>query len=334
LTLIDQTLRDRRMVTLRSLVAASFAIILLALTGHGAWSQAARTIKIVVPFPPGGGADILARLLADQIGGAQRLTMVVENRPGAGTVIGTEAVSRAAPDGNTLLIVTDSFVVIPHLRKLNYDPLTSFEPTCNLAKTPQVIVVNSPSPYRTLADLFDAARAKSGELTLASPGPAGAAHVAFEMLKRAANVNITYIPYPGVAPALNALLGDHVTSAFSTYSAVAEQLRAGKLRALAAASATRIESLPDVPTVAEVGYRDQEADLWYGLFAPAKTPKDTVSQLAGWFTAAVQAPELKSKLAVQGLFPVAICGVDFGAFVRKQYDKYGRGIRESNIKTE
>jgi len=318
------------MVLTRLLVAT----VLLALAGDGAWSQTKRTIKIVVPFAAGGGADILARMLADHIGGTQQVTMIVENRPGAGTVIGTEAVSRAAPDGNTLLIVTDSFVVTPHLRKLNYDPLLSFEPVCNLAATPQVIVVNSTSPYRTLTDLMDAARARPGELTLASPGPASAAHVAIEMLKHAAGVKMTYVPYPGIAPALTALMGDHITSAFSTYSAVAEQLRAGKLRAVAAASAARIDSLPNVPTLAEFGFKDLEADLWYGLYAPAKTPNATLAQLGRWFAAAVRAPDITPKLAVQGLSPVALCGEEFGGYLRKQYDKYGRGIREANIKAE
>jgi tripartite-type tricarboxylate transporter receptor subunit TctC len=243
-------------------------------------------------------------------------------------------VARSAPDGNTLLIVTDSFVVIPHLRKLNYDALTSFEPVCNLASTPQVIVVNASSPYRSLTELFDAARGKPGALTLASPGPAGAAHVTVEMLKRAAGVDMTYIPYPGIAPAINALLGDHVTAAMSTYTAVAEQLRAGKLRALAAPSATRIASLPDAPTLTELGYKDLEADLWYGLFAPAATPAAAIAQLSGWFTAAMRASDIRPKLDVQGLFPVALCGAEFGAFVRRQSERYGRGIRESNIKAE
>src|ERR1700704_6328456 len=283
------------MMVLTRLVTALVATALLALSGDGGWAQAKRTIKIVVPFAAGGGADILARMLADHIGGAQQVTMIIENRPGAGTVIGTEAVSRAAPDGNTLLLVTDSFVVIPHLRKLNYDPLSSFEPVCNLAATPQVIVVNSASPYRTLTDLIDAARARPGELTLASPGPASAAHVAIEMLKHAADVKMTYVPYPGIAPALTALMGDHITAAFSTYSAVAEQLRAGKLRAVAAASAARIDSLPHVPTLAELGFKDLEADLWYGLYAPAKTPNATLAQLGRWFAVAVRAPDITPK---------------------------------------
>jgi tripartite-type tricarboxylate transporter receptor subunit TctC len=320
----------------RSLVVVigAVAIACIAIAAPHAWSQSARTVKLVVPFAPGGGADIVARLLADQIGPAQRVTTVIENRGGAGTAIGTEAVARAAPDGNTLLVVTDSFVVVPQLRKVGYDALTSFEHVCKLATTPQVIVVNSASPYRSLADLLAAARAKPGTLSLASPGPAGVAHVQVEMLKRAANVDLTYVPYPGVAPALTALLGGHVTSAFSAYTAVQEHIRTGQMRALAAVSAARIDALPDVPAMAELGFKDLDGDLWYGLFAPAKTPPDTLSQLAGWFTAALRAPELKPKLAAQGLVPVGQCGAEFGAFVRAQYERYGRGIRESNIKAE
>jgi len=305
-----------------------------ALSGHDAWSQTTRTIKIVVAFAPGGTADILARLLAEQISRAQGLTMVIENRPGAGTVLGTEAASRAAPDGNTVLIVANSFLINPNLKKLNYDPLSSFEPICYLTRSTFVIAVNSASPYRTLADLLNAARAKPGDLTMASAGPATTTHIAFEMLKRAANVNMTFVPYPGDTPAVNALLGEHVTSVFTSYLTVVEQLKAGKLRALAIASRTRVEALPDVPTVAESGYKDYEAEGWNGLVAPAKTPKETVSQLAGWFTAAMQVPEVRAKLVVQGLYPVGTCGADFAAHLRKKYDDYGRAIREANIKAD
>jgi tripartite-type tricarboxylate transporter receptor subunit TctC len=318
----------------RILVAAALAAVLLVLSVHALWSQTSGPIKIVVPYAAGGGADILARLLADRISAAHQVTMIIENRAGGGTVIGTEAVARAAPDGNTLLIVTDTIVVVPHLRKLSYDPLTSFEPICNLAATPQVIVVNATSSYRSLADLVAAARSRPGHLTVASPGPGSAAHVTIEMFKRSAGVNLTYIPYPGIAPALSALIGDHITSAFSTYAAVAEQLRAGKLRALAAASVARIEGLPDVPAVAELGYKELEADLWYGLYAPAKTSAATLARLANWFSAAVRLPEIKPKLDAQGLAPIALCGAEFGVYVRQQYDKYARGIRESNIKAE
>jgi tripartite-type tricarboxylate transporter receptor subunit TctC len=145
---------------------------------------------------------------------------------------------------------------------------------------------------------------------------------------------MTFVPFPGNAPAVNALLGDHVTSMFGTYSDVAEQLAAGNLRALAVASRSRIGTLPDVPTVAEAGYKDYEVEIWFGLVAPAKTPKSIVLLLADWFSAAIRVPEVKAKLAMQGLYPVGTCGADFGAFLRKQYDDYGLAIREANIKTE
>jgi tripartite-type tricarboxylate transporter receptor subunit TctC len=279
--------------------------------------------------------DILPRVLGEQIGRAQGPTVLIENRTGGGGTIAAEAVSRAAPDGNTLLLASSDFVITPQLRKLNYDPLTSFKPICHLTSTPSVIIVNSASPYHTLADLFDAARAKPGELTLAGTGPLSTFHLEFEVLKRPAKVDMTFVPFPGGAPASSALLGEHVTSVMVTYPPVAEYIRAGKLRALATLSQTRIEQLPDVPTVADSGYNnDDELNGWFGLLVPAKTPSATVSQLADWFTAAMEVPAVKSKLVSQGLFPVGVCGTDFGALLRKEYDKWGRAIRESNIRME
>lgn len=272
--------------------------------------------------------------MAEQIGRAQGPTVVVENRPGAAEVIGTEAVARAAPDGSTLLIAAVPFVIGPQLRKVNYHPLTSFEPICHLVSSPTLIVVNSASPYRTLTDLLNAARAKPGGLSLASVGLGSQFHLGFEKLKRTAKIEMTFVPYQGMAPALNALLGEHVTSMFVTYSNVAQHLKAGRLRALAVATLTRIEALPDVPTVAESGYMDHEVDAWYGALAPGKTPNETVAQLAAWFTAAMQIPEVKAKLVGQGLDPVGRCGAEFGAFLRRQYDEYGRVIRAANIKAQ
>jgi tripartite-type tricarboxylate transporter receptor subunit TctC len=234
--------------------AAALASAMVTLA-DASWSQARRPIRVVVAAPPGGASDTLARFLVEQIGRTQGLTILVENRPGAGTAIGTGAVSRAAPDGNTLLIVTPPFVINPHLRKLNYDPLTNFEPICNLVQSPSFIVVNSASPYHTLDDLLSAARAKP-DVTLAGAGPGTSSHIAFEMLKRAAGINMTFVPFPGDAPAVNALLGEHVTSASAPYSGVAEQLKAGKLRALAVSGRERVESFPNVPTIVESGFKD------------------------------------------------------------------------------
>ena len=308
-----------------------FALLFLS---HSAWSQTA-PIKIVVPAPAGGVADVLTRLLGEQIRRKQGRTIVIENRPGATTVIGTEAVARATSDGTTLLVnAPPAFVIIPHLRRLNYDPLTSFEPVCNLVKFPTVIVVNSASPYQTLADLINAARAKPDELTLASIGPASLTHIGFEIFKRITNIKMTFVPYAGAAPAVNALLGNHVTSYFGNYADVSEQLKAGDLRALAVASRTRIDLLPDLVTFAEAGYHDYEVEGWFGLFAPANTSKETVADIAGWFTAAMQVPDVRERLAAIGLYPIEMCGADFGAFIRKQYEGYGRVIREVNFKAQ
>jgi len=315
-------------------LAAALAVVPVALSGPNAWSQSTRTIKIIVPVPAGGGNDILARLLGEEISRTHGTAIVVENRPGAGSAIGSEAVSRAVPDGNTPLTNAANMLIAPHLRKVNYDPLTSFEPICYLVAVPNLVVVNSASPYRTLTDLLNAARVRPADLTIAAVGPGSDAQIAIEKLKSAANVNLTFIPYPGSAPAVNALLGGHVTSTIAAYASVAEHLKPGKLRALATTTRARIEALPDVPTVAESGYEDYEVEVWFGLFAPARTPNATVSQLAGWFTTALQAPEVKSKLVAQGLYPVGMCGANFAALLRKQYEDFGRVIREANIRAE
>jgi tripartite-type tricarboxylate transporter receptor subunit TctC len=316
----------------RAAVTLSFLFLLMSISAG--WSQAARTIKIVVPYAPGSGPDILGRLLAEQIGRANGLTVFVESRPGAGTVIGTEAVARAAPDGNTVLVVAPSFVINPTLRKVNYDASKDFEPICHLAATPIVLVINSASPYRTVADLIGAARAKPGELTLGSGGPGSSLHIAFEVLKRAAGINMTYVPFAGSGPAINALLGGHLTAVFADYPTVVGQLKTGTLRALATTSRARAEALPDVPTITELGLKDYEDEIWYGLVAPAKTPQDSLSQLSGWAAAAINSPDMKPKLALQGLSPVGVCGPEFGALLRKRHEDYARVIRDSHIKAE
>jgi tripartite-type tricarboxylate transporter receptor subunit TctC len=310
------------------------AVLLGALLSLPAQAQTARTIKFVVPFGPGGTADMLGRMLAEEIGKAHGVGTVIENRPGAGTVIATEAVSRAAPDGNTVLLNANAFVITPHLRKLSYDPLTSFEPLCQLVSSPQVIVVNGASPYRSLAEMFAAARVRPAELTLASVGPASTQHIAFEVLKHLAGVDIIYVPFNGNAPAVNSLLGSHVDSVLANYSEVVEQVHDGKLRALATTSPKRIDLLPDVPAVAELGYANFEADVWFGAVVPAKTPRAMVAELATWLTAAMDAPSVKPKLVTLGLYPVGKCGAAFDADLRKRFTDYGKAIRESNIKAE
>jgi tripartite-type tricarboxylate transporter receptor subunit TctC len=326
----DDHRRYRRTVATIAVVMATFTLLL-----PHAWSQAPRTIKLIAPFPPGGSVDVLARLLGEQISNANGATVLVENRPGAGASIAYEAAARAAPDGNTLVINANSIVINPILRKVGYDPLASFEPICLLVRSPLVLAVNSASPLRSLNDLLAAARAKPGELSFASVGPATTQHIGFEQFRRLARVDLTYVPYSGGAPAVNALLGAHVTAVLANYSEVVEQLKAGSLRPLATSSLERIPPLPDVPTVAEIlGDRAFEAEVWFGVAAPAGTPKPVIAQLAEWFIAAMAADAVKPKLLALGLYSVGVCGDGFAAHIRRQQEQYARIIRAANMKAE
>jgi tripartite-type tricarboxylate transporter receptor subunit TctC len=311
-----------------------WTIALWALLSPAAQAQTSRMIKFVVPFAPGGTADILARVLAEEIGKAHGVGTLIENRPGAGTIIATEAASRAVPDGNTVLFNANAFIINPHLRKLSYDPLTSFEPVCQLVSSPQVIVVGSGTPYHSLAQMFEAARARPGELTLASVGPASTQQLAFETLKHLAGVNIIFVPFNGNGPAVNALLGKHVDSILVNYSEVADQLQSGTFRALVTTSGTRIAELPQVPTVVESGFSDFEADVWFGAVVPAKTPAAVVAELAAWLKAALDAPAVKPKLRSLSLYTLGRCGAAFAAELHRRFDDYGRAIRDSDIKSE
>lgn len=309
------------------------ACLVIAAPGREAGAQN-KTIRIIVPYTPGSGPDILSRLLSEEIGNEQGPTVVVENRPGAGTVVGTEVVQRAEPDGGTVLLVASSFVINPALHRGNYDPAKDFAPVCYLAATPMVLVVQGASPYKTLADLIAAARAHPGELAFASGGPGSSLHIAIEVLRRAANIDINYVPFGGTAPAVATLLGGHVAAVWADYPTVVAQLQAGTLRGLVTTSRNRVETLPDVPTFAETGVSNYEADIFYGIVAPVKTPDTVLAQLSKTFATALKAPVMKSKLAKEGLFPVGTCGAEFGAYMKKLGDDYARIIGEAHIKTE
>ena len=297
-------------------------------------AQTSRSIKLLVPAAPGASTDFIARLTADHISRVQGVTAVVENRPGANGMIGVEQVSRAAPDGTTLLVTANTYLLDDILRKPNYHPVTSFEPVCFLVQTPAVLVVHADSPYRTLKDLLDAAKAKPGELSLAAVGPGSTFQLGLVELSRKAGVNMTYVPYNGSAPAVTALLGKHVTAAISGYAVVVEHVKAGKLRALASGTAKRIDPEPDVPTFDESGFKGMEIDNFFGVVAPAKTPKDTITQLSSWFTAALEAPESKAKLAAQYLYTGGPCGADYGAYLGSRHDAYEKLVRDANIKVQ
>ncbi len=294
------------------MAAAVFAAVLSAST---AFAQSPRQLRFIVPFPAGGGADLLTRVLAEQIGKAHGVSTVIENRPGAASVIGTEAASRAAPDGNTVAIVANSFIIHPNFKKLTYDPLTSFEPVCLLANSPQVIVVNSTSPYKTLTELLDAARAKPGELSHASVGPASAQHIAMEQLKLLAKVNMVFVPFNGNTPALNQLLGGHVGAVMSNYSEAVEQVNAGKLRALATAGKARLATWPNVPTVAEQGFQGLRGR---GLVRTDRSSQDTQGQ------------DRRTVEMVRGGDARARAQAEMGAAGPRAGRQLGRGVRRAS----
>jgi tripartite-type tricarboxylate transporter receptor subunit TctC len=284
--------------------------------------------------PPGGAIDIFSRIVAEQISAANGVNMIVESKPGAGGIIAAEYVAHAPPDGNTLLSNNNAIITGAILHKVNYDPLTSFDSICDLVTTPQIVVVNSASPYHTLAELLDAARAKPGELSIASVGPNTTQHLGIERLKRLAHADLTYVPYPGGSTTINALLGNHITAAVLNWSEIGQQITAGSARALATMAAQHIEPLPDLPTVAESGFPGFETDVWFGVVAPAKTPKDVTAQLIDWFRAAVMAPQVKAKLVDLALYPNPKCGADFDAHIRSQYELYTQAIHDIGIKAE
>jgi tripartite-type tricarboxylate transporter receptor subunit TctC len=287
----------------------------------------------VLPVPPGGAGDIVARLLTDQVGRLNNRSFVIETRPGAGTMIGTEAVIRAPADGKTLLVNAPFLLIAPHLQKLSFDPLAGLDPVCYLVSSPGVLAVNAASPYRTFTELMQAVRARPGQLTFASAGPATTHHIGFEKLRRESGLDFVYVPFSGGGPAINALLGNHVTAVLAEYAPLSEHLKTGTLRPIAVTSTARIPFLRDVPTVGE-SYPGFEVDFWWGLFAPAHTPQVLLSELAQWFTSAMQQPELKAKLRELGFFPAGICGQDFAALLRKQYEDYGRVIQSAHMKPD
>ena len=318
---------------MRTLAVAGVAVAAIAVGGQLGSRDAlaqSKTLKVIVPYTPGSGPDIISRLLGEQIAKQGGPTVVVENRPGGGMTIGTEAAARAEPDGNTVLLVANAFTVNMAVKRGNFT-LASFEPVCNLATTPMPLVVQSSSPWKTVQELVDYARANPGKFTFASGGPATSLHVAIEVLRLATKIETNYVPYGGSGPAINALIGGHVQAVWADYPTVVSHLKNGTLRALATTSPKRIDALPGVPTLSETGIVKYEAEIFYGVVAPAKTPKAALDSIGTMLTSAIT-PEMKQKFAQQGLFPDGRCGDKFGAFLRDITADYERVTTAAGIK--
>jgi tripartite-type tricarboxylate transporter receptor subunit TctC len=221
--------------------------------------------------------------------------------------------------------------VLPYFHKLKYDPLKDFTPLCELATFPPLLVVNSQSPYHSLADLIDDAHAHPGMPTLGTIEVGSATELVFEMLKRETKVDITFVPFTGYTPAIQAVIGNQITAALADYSSLQGELQSGRLRALATPAPKRVSALPNVPTVAEAGYNGVAAEFYIGVAAPARTPATRISKLIRWFTTALQAPQIKAKFATLGFFSGGQCGADFAAILHKDYEKYGQIVREAHL---
>jgi tripartite-type tricarboxylate transporter receptor subunit TctC len=299
-----------------------------------AQSLAGKTIRIIVPYAAGGTGDVVARVLAQAIMQKTGLTIVVEDRPGASSIVGSEYAARATPDGTTILLVENPFILSPILFPGHYDPVSSFEPLCHVAATPAVLAVSSKSDIRTLADYLKLAGTKPGAVSYGGTGPASIIHIAGELLKRDAKVDITYVPYPGSPPAMNAALAGTITAVMANFSDLKGQIESGALRPIAVPAKKRAEALPDVPTLAENGFNDLDAAVWFGFVAPAKTPKETLAQLSQYISDAMKSEGVADRLKSQGMFINLYCGTGFGNFLSDQKKTYTDFAREFDIKPQ
>lgn len=319
------------MTAFKILAAACAATALMALGAPPALAQSSKTLKIIVPYTPGSGPDIISRLMGEQIQKAGGPTVVVENKPGGGMTIGTDAAARAEPDGNTVLLVANAFVVNMALKRGNFT-LANFEPICNLASTPMPLVVQANAPWKTVQELVAEAKANPGKITFASGGPATSLHIAIEVLRLATKIDINYVPYGGSGPAVTALMGGHVQAVWADYPTVVSQLKGGTLRALVTTSPKRLAVLPGVPIMEETGIVKYEAEIFYGIVAPAKTPPAAIKQISDMLTGAMNTPEMKAKFEQGGLFPDGTCGARFGDFLKNITADYEKITTAAGIK--
>lgn len=305
-----------------------------------AWTQAqSRTLKLVVPYPPGGPLDAIARVLAEKARDSLG-NVIVENRAGAGGNLGADAVAKAAPDGQTIVMgAVATHAINPWLyARIPYDPIRDFAPITLVARVPNVLVLNTETAsrlnIRSVQDLVAYARANPGRLNYGSGGNGSAGHLAGEMFKAQAKVSMVHIPYAGAAPAQLGLLGGQVDLNFDNLAAASANIRAGKLRALAVTTLQRASAMPELPTIAESGLPGFAVDTWFGFFAPARTPDDVVARLNEVFVAALNAPDVKARFANFMAEPSPTTPAQFGEFVKSELAKYERVVKASGARIE
>jgi tripartite-type tricarboxylate transporter receptor subunit TctC len=315
---------------------------LVALAGaalcSGAFAQAwpAKPIRVIVPFPPGGGTDIIAREVTQKVAGSTGWTFVIENKPGAGGNLGVDAAAKSPADGYTIVLgQTSNLAINPTLyAKMPYDSQKDLLPIVRVADAPLVMVTGTTSPYKTLADAVNAAKAKPGAVNFASPGNGTVAHLTSELFQKAASIKTQHVPYKGAAQALTDVISGTVELYMSSVPTLLGQIKQGKLRPLAVTSANRVDDLPNVPTINESGYKGFDAVTWFGFLAPAGTPKDVVTKLNTEFNKALQQPDLRKKLGDEGADAVGGTPEQFAALIKEEIPRWGKVVKDSGARID
>ena len=324
----------------RTLLQAGALALVAAALPHAtpALAQAwpSKPITYVVPFPPGGTTDVLARILGQKLGAALGTTIVVENKPGAGGNVGSEFVAKAAPDGYTILggTISSHAINVSLYPKLPYDPVTSFQPITLIGTNPNILVVNAASPYRSVQDVTAALKAKPGSLSYASAGNGTSQHLSAELYKYMAGVDMVHIPYKGSGPAIQDVIGGQVPMMFDTSVVAGPHIESGRLRALAVTSSKRAAVFPNVPTMAESGVPGYDVVSWQAVFAPAGTPKPIVDRLHAEIAKILKEPDVQERLAKLGLDPSGMAPAELAAFQKAEIDKWAKVIKAANIKID
>jgi tripartite-type tricarboxylate transporter receptor subunit TctC len=313
------------------------SLVLPALLAFGvaqAQSYPSKPVTVVVPFSPGGSSDVIARLINAKLAESLKQTFVTENKPGGGTLIGTMHVAKAAPDGYTLLLADVPFSVLPSvIPNANYDPLRDFTPIAIIGASAQFLYSN-PGRMNSLSELLAAAKAKPGQVSVATAGNGTTTHLMTEMLQAGAGVKLLQVQYKGSAPALNDAAAGHVDAVFSTLASAAPLVSAGKLKVIGVTSTKRIPQFPDVPTFTEMGIKDLVVEHWWGILGPAAMPREVVQRLNAEIGKAVAAPEVRERLASLGVEPRTGTPDEFGAIVDNYTKRWARVVKDNNIKVE
>jgi tripartite-type tricarboxylate transporter receptor subunit TctC len=318
----------------RRALVACLCVLLWPVLAAAQQNYPTRAIHLISPYAPGGGNDIMARLLGQRLTESLGQQVLVENRPGGNTVIGTDALAKSAPDGYTLLLVGTDHVLVPQLLKVPYDPIKDFSPVATLASGELALVLTPLLPANNLQEFIALAKSRPGQLNYATYGSGSTSHLASELFSMMVGVKMQHIPYKGAGPAITDLVGGQVQLFFATSASVVAHIKAGKIKAIAISGETRKSALPDVSTFTESGLPGFDVTFWYSVLAPAGTPKEIVDKLSTQIARTLALPDYKEKLAAQGVEPFISTPEQFAALLRADMAKYAKVIKAADIRFE